>query len=63
MDRARWGWECMRQLQETEDRQTPGATTWAADFLNREGERREFLDLWFASGAVHEAKKRDVRLR
>jgi ribonuclease HI len=28
MDRARWGWECMRRLQETEDRQTPGATTW-----------------------------------
>jgi len=58
MDRAHWGWECMHQLQETEDRQTPGATTWAADFLNREGESREFLGLWFASGAVHEAKKR-----
>jgi ribonuclease HI len=58
MNRARWGWECMRQLQETEDRQTPGATTWAADFLNREGKSRDFLGLWFASCAVHEAKKR-----
>jgi hypothetical protein len=45
-------------VQETEDRQTPGATTSAADFLNREGESREFFCLWFASGAVHEAKKR-----
>jgi len=39
----------MRQLQETENRQTPGATTWEVDFLIREGESREFLDLWFAS--------------
>jgi hypothetical protein len=38
--------------------ESPGATTWDADFLNREGESREFLGMWFASGAVHEAKKR-----
>jgi hypothetical protein len=40
------------------ERALPGATTWVVDFLNREGESREFLGLWFASGAVHEAKKR-----
>jgi hypothetical protein len=33
--------------------EVPGATTWSADFLNREGESREFLGLWFASGAVY----------
>jgi hypothetical protein len=49
MDWTHWGWEYMRQLQETENRQTPGATTWEVDFLIREGESREFLDLWFAS--------------
>ena len=58
MDIKRWGWECMIQLQEAENRQSPGATTWAADFLNRDGESRKFLGLWFASGAVHEAKTR-----
>jgi hypothetical protein len=58
MDSARWGWECMRPLQEAENRQSPGATTWAADFLNIDGESSESLGLWFASGAVHEAKKR-----
>jgi hypothetical protein len=58
MDSKRWGWECMIQLQEAENRQSPGATTWAADFLNRDGENRKNLGLWFASGAVHEAKKR-----
>jgi ribonuclease HI len=57
MDSKCWGWECMIQLQEAENRQSPGATTWAADFLNRDGESRE-LCLWFASGAVHEAKKK-----
>ena len=40
--------------------EVPGATTWSADFLNREGESREFLGLWFAPGAVYEAKKRRV---
>jgi hypothetical protein len=58
MDSKRWGWDCMIQLQEAENRQSPGATTWAAYFLNREGESREFLGMWFASDAVHEAKKR-----
>jgi hypothetical protein len=38
MDSKRWGWECMIQLQEAENRQSPGATTWATDFLNRDGE-------------------------
>jgi hypothetical protein len=48
----------MLQLQEAEHRQSPGATTWATEFLIREGESREFFGLWFASGAIHEAKKR-----
>jgi hypothetical protein len=48
----------MLQLQEVEDRKTPAATTWAAEFLLREGESREFLGLWITSGAIHEAKKR-----
>ena len=30
MDSTRWGWECMLQLQETEDMKTPAATIWAA---------------------------------
>jgi hypothetical protein len=54
----------MLQLQETENRQSPGATTWAAKFLIREIESREFLGLWFASGAIHEhseAKKKKKR--
>jgi hypothetical protein len=38
MDSTRWGWECMLQLQEVEDRKTPAATTWTAEFLLREGE-------------------------
>ena len=45
MDSKRWGWECMLPLQEAEKRQAPGATTWAAEFLIREGESREFLGL------------------
>jgi hypothetical protein len=32
--------------------------TWAAEFLLREGESREFLGLWITSGAIHEAKRR-----
>jgi hypothetical protein len=48
----------MLQLQEVEDRKTPAATTWAAEFLLREGESREFLGLWITSGAYHEAKRR-----
>jgi hypothetical protein len=30
MDSKPWEWECMIQLQEAENRQSPGATTWAA---------------------------------
>ena len=45
MDGTRWGWECMLQLQEVEDKKTPAATTWAAEFLLREGESRKFLGL------------------
>jgi hypothetical protein len=46
MDSKRWGWECMLQLQEAEDRKTPAATTWAAEFLLRAGESRQFLGSW-----------------
>ena len=48
----------MLQLQETEDRKPPAATTWAAEFLIRAGESGEFLGLWINSGAIHEAKRR-----
>jgi hypothetical protein len=50
----------MLQLQEVEDRKTPAATTWAAEFLLREGESREFFGLWITSGAIHEAKRRQA---
>jgi hypothetical protein len=40
MNSIRWEWECMLQLQETEDRKTPAATTWAAEFLLRVGESK-----------------------
>jgi hypothetical protein len=33
MDSTRWGWECMLQIQEVEDRKTPVARTWAAEML------------------------------
>ena len=36
-------------------------TTWAAEFLLREGESREFLGSWLHSSAVHEAKKRRTK--
>ena len=48
----------MLQLQETEDRKPPAATTWAAEFLLRVGESRDFLGLWINSSAIHEAKRR-----
>jgi hypothetical protein len=48
----RWEWECMLQLQEVEDRKPPAATTWAAEFLLRAGESREFLGSWINSGAI-----------
>jgi hypothetical protein len=58
MDSALSGWECMLQLQEVEDRKTPAATPWAAKFLIREVDSREFLGLWITSGAIHEGKRR-----
>jgi hypothetical protein len=57
VDNERWGWECMLQLQETEDRKPPAATTLATEFLLRVGESREFLGLWINSGAIHDAKR------
>jgi hypothetical protein len=56
MDITRWGSECMLQLQETEDRKAQAATTWAAEFLLRVGESREFLGMWINSGAIHGQK-------
>jgi hypothetical protein len=61
MDSTRWGWERMLQLQEVEDRKTPATTTWAAEFLLRGEESREFLGSWITSGAIHEAKKRRAK--
>ncbi len=53
-----WGWECMLQLQEAEDRKTPAPTTWSPEFLLRVGKNREFfLGSWMNSDAIHEAKK------
>jgi hypothetical protein len=39
----------MLQFQEVEDRKTPASTTWAAEFLLREGESKEFLGMWITS--------------
>jgi hypothetical protein len=57
-DSNRWGWECMLQLQEAKDRKSPAATTWAAEFLLRVGENREFLGLWINSGAIQKGDER-----
>jgi hypothetical protein len=51
----------MLQLQEADTWKNPAATTWAAEFLLREGESREFLGSWIYSSAVHEAKKRRAK--
>ena len=61
MSNERWGRECMLQLQEDENWNKPTTTTWAAEFLLREGESREFLGSWIRSGAVPEAKKRRAK--
>jgi len=61
MDSTRWGWKCMHQLQETDTWKQPATTTWAAEFLLREGESREFLGSWLHSNDVHEAKKRRAK--
>ena len=47
----------MLQLQVAENWNKSAATTWAADFLLREGESRECLGSWINSSAVNEAKK------
>jgi hypothetical protein len=47
----------MLRLQEADKWEKPAATTWAVEFLLREGESREFLGSWINSSAVHEAKK------
>ena len=49
MDSMRWGWSCMLQLQEADNWENPAATTWAAEFLLRDGESREFLGSWINS--------------
>jgi hypothetical protein len=51
----------MLQLQEAENWNKPAATTWAAEFLLREGERRECLGSWMNSNALNEAKKRRAK--
>jgi hypothetical protein len=61
MDSTRWGWSCMLQLQEADNWEKPAATTWAAEFLLKDGESREFLGSWINSSAVHEAKKRRAK--
>jgi hypothetical protein len=61
MDTERWGRRCMLQLQEAENWNKPAATTWAAEFLLREGESRECLGSWINSSAVHEDKKRRAK--
>ena len=61
MDSTRWGWSRMLQLQEMDNWGKPATTTWAAEFLLRDGESREFLGLWINSSAVHKAKKRRAK--
>ena len=58
MDATKWDEMCMQQLQEDEDRREPAATTWAAEFLLRSNESREFLGSWMSSKATHEGAKR-----
>jgi hypothetical protein len=61
MNKERWGRRCMLQLQEAENWNKPAATTWAAEFLLREGESRKCLGSWINSNAVNEAKKRRAK--
>ncbi len=51
----------MLQLQEAENWHKPAATTWAAEFLLREGESRECLGSGINSSVVHEVKKRRAK--
>ena len=50
----------MTQLQETENRTSPAATTWAAEFLLRPGESCEILGQWMSSNEVQENKRTQV---
>ena len=52
MSNERCGRRCMLQLQEDENWNKPTTTTWADEFLLREGESREFLGSWIRSNAV-----------
>jgi hypothetical protein len=61
MNNEWWGWRCMLQLQEAENWTKLATTTWAAEFLLREGESRECLGSWINSSVVHEAKKRRAK--
>ena len=61
MDAEGWGRRCMLQLQEAENWNKPADTTWATEFLLREGESRECPGSWINSSAVHEAKKRRAK--
>ena len=46
----------MLQLQEAENWNKPAATTWAAEFLLREGESRECLGSWIMLVTVSNVK-------
>ena len=48
---------CYLPKYESEDRDTPAATTWAADFCS-ERERHESMGSWINSNGIHEAKRR-----
>jgi hypothetical protein len=50
MDSKRWVWECMLQLQEAEDRKTPAATTWGAEFYS--GPRKSIPAFWVGKCAA-----------
>ena len=51
----------MLQLQGADNWNKPAATTWAAEFLLREGESRECLGSCMNSSAVQEAKKKRAK--
>ena len=59
MSNDRWGRECMLQLQEDENWNKPTTTTWAAEFLLREGESRELLGSWIRSGEYQKLRKEE----
>ena len=61
IDSMRWGWSCILQLQEEDNWEKSGATTWAAEFLLRDCESLEFLGSWINSSDVHKAKNRRAK--